>query len=75
MKALAIDVAPYQVYDLHGGNKINWDSRNPLWLKMGLIGESVGLSWGGRWKDRPDYGHFQYKSIIAPEHADGGFVA
>ncbi|MEH7393545.1 M15 family metallopeptidase [Bacillus sp. JJ1474] len=38
--------------------KINWniDSR---WKRVGDIGESLGLEWGGRWKDFVDYPHFQ----------------
>jgi peptidoglycan L-alanyl-D-glutamate endopeptidase CwlK len=32
---------------------------DPLWEKIGLIGESAGLEWGGRWKhaDRPHFEH------------------
>lgn len=62
----AIDVAPYEVYQLHGPDKLQWNSSDPVWLKMGLIGESLGLVWGGRWKDAngkpwPDSGHFEMK--------------
>jgi hypothetical protein len=28
--------------------------------KVGPIGESLGLEWGGRWKDFEDLPHFQY---------------
>ncbi len=55
----AIDVAPYLQYVLHGGMKLQWDARDPVWLKMGQIGEACGLEWGGRWVKTPDYGHFQ----------------
>lgn len=56
----AIDVCPYEVY-IHGGtNKLLW-APSPIWTKVGLIGESLGLTWGGRWKVR-DLGHFERKS-------------
>ncbi len=31
-----------------------------LWLKCGIIAESVGLEWGGRWKTLIDRPHCQY---------------
>jgi D-alanyl-D-alanine carboxypeptidase len=53
------------------------ESSNPLWLKMGEIGEKLGLEWGGRWPvrvaplppphSRPDPGHFQWKPPAAAE--------
>lgn len=58
--ALAIDVAPYDQYQLHGPNKLQWDGNDPVWLRLGKIGESVGLKWGGRWETvPPDMAHFQ----------------
>ncbi len=27
----------------------------------GLVAESVGLTWGGRWKSIQDYGHTKYR--------------
>lgn len=32
-----------------------------LWGKVGALGESVGLEWGGRWARFPDRPHFQRK--------------
>ena len=32
---------------------------NPNWNRIGEIGESVGLNWGGRWKTIVDKPHFQ----------------
>lgn len=52
----AIDVAPMY----HGLNKVNWDTTDPIWEKMGEIGEKLGLVWGGRWLKR-DMGHFEFK--------------
>ena len=57
---LAIDLAPYSVWALHGDSKIDWDAHDPAWLAMGKIGEALGLRWGGRWVNTPDYGHFEY---------------
>jgi len=56
---LAIDLAPYDIYALHGDDKVQWDTRDPVWLKMGTIGEALGLRWGGRWMQK-DMGHFEY---------------
>lgn len=58
---LAIDIVPYEVYTSDtGGDKLLWDGDNEIWLTIGHIGESLGLRWGGRWKQR-DLGHFEYQ--------------
>lgn len=56
----AIDIVPYSVWQSQGPDKLQWDSSDPVWLKIGEIGESLGLTWGGRWKVR-DMGHFERK--------------
>lgn len=50
---------------LHGTN-ISWDTKVdvndneiPDFTDVGLMGESIGLTWGGRWKFM-DLPHFQY---------------
>ena len=58
-KSKAMDVCPYSEFQLHGPDKLQWDSTDPSWLKIGLIGESLGLKWGGRWKQPHDPGHFE----------------
>jgi peptidoglycan L-alanyl-D-glutamate endopeptidase CwlK len=58
MRAEAIDVVPYAMYQLNGPDKLQWDANDPVWEKIGKIGESLGMVWGGRWKKR-DMGHFQ----------------
>lgn len=65
---LAIDVAPYQQYILHGTNKIQWDATDPVWLRIGQLAESVSpmLAWGGRWLKTPDMGHIEYVGSTAP---------
>jgi peptidoglycan LD-endopeptidase CwlK len=40
---VAFDCVPLR----HG--KPVWQSEDPLWLEIGLIGESLGLEWAGRW--------------------------
>ena len=52
--ARALDVVPMVM------GKPMWDAENPLWKRLGEIGESVGLKWGGRWK-KPDKPHFELK--------------
>jgi peptidoglycan L-alanyl-D-glutamate endopeptidase CwlK len=49
----AVDVVP-----LVNGKAI-WDD-NALWLKIGIIGESCGLQWAGRWTTFKEMPHFQY---------------
>ncbi len=66
---LAIDLAPYATWALSGDNKIDWDTSDPVWLRMGTIGESLGLRWGGRWSKTPDWGHFEYVSITSMKPA------
>jgi peptidoglycan LD-endopeptidase CwlK len=59
-KSNAIDVCPYDVYQVHGPDKLLWDGNDPVWAKIGAIGEALGLTWGGRWAKR-DLGHFEWK--------------
>ena len=55
----AIDICPYSQYDAHGPDKLLWDASDPIWPRLGALGEAVGLRWGGRWTI-PDLGHFEY---------------
>ena len=48
---LAFDIAFLAV-----DGTVTWDGP---WSKVGAIGESVGLAWGGRWKSFPDRPHFE----------------
>lgn len=56
---LAIDICPYETFALHGPDKLRWDTNDDVWMKLGLIGEKLGLRWGGRWKRPYDPGHFE----------------
>jgi len=51
---LAFDAAP-----LNSDLSINWNDPT-LYAKMGIIGQSVGLEWGGRFKTIVDRPHFQF---------------
>lgn len=41
----------------HG--KIDWDIKNPDWKRAGVIGQRLGLVWGGSWAKKKDYPHFE----------------
>ncbi|MGL4911408.1 MAG: M15 family metallopeptidase [Romboutsia sp.] len=55
---LAFDAAP-----LVNGD-IDWNNET-LFNKMGQIGQSVGLEWGGSWKSFKDTPHFQWSRGIS----------
>lgn len=55
---LAFDAAPL----IEG--KIDW-KRNDLFEKMGQIGKSVGLEWGGEWRTFKDTPHLQWSGGLA----------
>src|ERR1043165_9615902 len=44
-KSDAIDICPYDVYNLSGPAKLQWDGGNPVWGRIGAIGEKLGLTW------------------------------
>lgn len=56
-KADAMDIAPWGVWQLHGDDKLQWDTKDPAWSVIGEEAERVGLRWGGRWRDPFDPGH------------------
>lgn len=58
----AIDIAPLEKFLLYGPDKIMWDASDPIWLRIGKLGESLGLRWGGRFKQL-DLGHFEYVRV------------
>lgn len=55
---LAIDICPWLIWNLNGPDKLQWDASDPIWDRIGKVGESLGLIWGGRWRVR-DLGHFE----------------
>lgn len=50
---LAFDAAPLV------NGKIDWENES-LFERMGIIGQSVGLEWGGNWKSFKDTPHLQW---------------
>jgi len=50
----AIDVVP-----MRNGKPV-WDAKDPIWQKVGELGEEAGLEWAGRWKTFKEMAHFQY---------------
>lgn len=52
LDGLAVDIAP----SLDG--KIIWNAPREVWGRMGAIGKSFGLAWGGDWKSY-DCPHFE----------------
>ena len=69
-KSLAIDLAPYAQFQLHGGNKLEWNDHDPAWQILGTIGQSLGLKWGvvDAHGNRKDLGHFE---LVVPQPAKG----
>ena len=55
---LAVDVVP-----LVKGVPV-WNN-TALWRKVGMVGEKLGLRWGGRWKRPYDPGHFEWTGGLA----------
>ena len=52
----------YLIMDVDGDGKTNDDSYNDatgLFAKVGKLGKSIGLEWGGSWKSPVDKPHFQ----------------
>ena len=58
-KSDAIDLAPWEVWQAHGADKVSWDAAHPTFAVIGELGESLGLRWGGRWADPHDPGHLE----------------
>jgi peptidoglycan LD-endopeptidase CwlK len=48
----AIDIAPIR------NGRVWWGAPPSVWERMGEIGESNGMKWGGRWKEK-DTPHFE----------------
>ena len=63
-KCDAIDLCPYDLYQLVGADKLAWaEKATPqslkAWAAIGSIGESLDLRWGGRWYQPHDPGHLE----------------
>lgn len=62
---LAVDLVPIV------NGKAQWHNR-ALWLKVGVVGERLGLRWGGRWRKLYDPGHFEWTGGLEPEDLAAG---
>lgn len=57
----AIDICPYETYALHGPDKLQWNAADPVWKRIGEIGQRLGLKWGVVKNGmQVDPGHFEY---------------
>lgn len=57
----AIDVCLVEQFNLHGPEKLKWDTSDPAWEAIGKAMEKVGLRWGGRWVTFKDYAHAELR--------------
>ena len=62
---LAVDVVP--VVD----SVAVWNN-TVLWRKIGVVGEKLGLRWGGRWRKPYDPGHFEWTGGLSSSHLVNG---
>ena len=56
-KADAIDLCPYEQFQLHGPDKLQWDTADPVWLTVRDEVVKLGLISGWFWKNPHDPGH------------------
>lgn len=52
--SLAFDIVP-----LDGGKPI-WAASNPIWQRLGKLGQDAGLEWAGTWRRFREFPHFQH---------------
>lgn len=46
----------------------SWDNCDGFFEKVGKIGKSIGLTWGGSWSNSKDLPHFQYDGEIPKDN-------
>lgn len=68
-KCDAIDLCPYETYQLCGADKLAWNEHatpqsTAAWAAIGEVGEALGLRWGGRWTDPHDPGHLELRFVV-----------
>lgn len=59
-KADAMDLAPFEQFQLHGQDKLQWLTSDPAWGILAEEAEKLGLRSGCRWKKPFDPGHAEY---------------
>jgi hypothetical protein len=62
---LAVDVVPIV------NGQAQWHNQ-ALWRKVGVIGERLGLRWGGRWRNPYDPAHFEWTGGLTSEELASG---
>jgi hypothetical protein len=62
---LAVDVVPIV------NGVAQWEN-DRLWRRVGVIGERMGLRWGGRWKVPYDPAHFEWTDGTTTAHLSKG---
>ncbi len=64
---VAVDILPV----INGVSQYN---KPKVWKRVGLIGEKLGLRWGGRWRRLYDPAHFELK-VKVDELKEGNYPA
>lgn len=62
----AFDLVPIE------SGKAIWDSKHPLWKRIGMIGKWAGLEWAGDWQTFQEFPHFQYTGGLKLEDLKAG---
>lgn len=62
---LAVDLVPIV------NGQPEWENK-ALWKKIGTLGESLGLRWGGRWRAPYDPAHFEWSGGLTTYHLASG---
>lgn len=57
----------FDVLVLDAMGKADWSPGNLGWGQAGVVGEDLGLEWGGRWTGLVDLPHFQYTGRVSLE--------
>lgn len=69
----AFDAVPLR---LDGSGRIWWDAPYGVWLKLGQIGEVIGLTWGGRWPHpKTDIDHWELTDGLTLQEAQAQYAA
>lgn len=63
-KSDAMDVCPYELYALHGPDKLRWEPTDAAWRVIGDEALKLGLIWGGLWKTPFDPGHVELRREV-----------
>ena len=68
----AFDVA----FEHEGTSRPDWSTAGDkldAWQKLGILGEAIGFTWGGRFSRLKDFGHFHYDAGMSLDRARAAF--